>query len=164
MKQTSKQFFTALQIVQIALIIGVLMFTLVSTFVFGNEALDASGDLTQMMQIVVPSIMLLCLIMSRVVINARLRKMDISLDLAEKLNLFRANMIIRWALLEAPALLAVIALILTGDQLYYLHIVAMLALLAYMRPSRQRAIAELELSTEQEQLVLNDDAEVAQLP
>lgn len=74
--------------------------------------------------------------------------------LAEKLKGYRSAQIIRWAMLEAPALFSIITFLLTGVY-WVLGIVALLiALFISYRPSPRQAVQDLQPSHEEEARIL----------
>lgn len=66
-----------------------------------------------------------------------------------KLDVYRSANIIRWALLEAPVLLAIIAFMLSGNKDILFVIAAMLLLFISTKPSVAKAAAALSLSEEE---------------
>lgn len=71
---------------------------------------------------------------------------DNSLPAAEKMNAYRAASLIRWAMLEAPVLLAIIAFMLTGNYNLLIIMGIILALFIVTRPTIAKAAADLSIS------------------
>jgi hypothetical protein len=70
-------------------------------------------------------------------------------SLKDKLNAYRAANIIRWAMLEAPVLLAIIIFMLSGDYNLLILVGAILLLFITTRPTVSKAAAELSISEDE---------------
>ena len=81
--------------------------------------------------------------------------------LAGKLGDYRGAHIIRWAMLEGPALFSIITFLLTGVY-WVLGVVALLiALFISFRPSPKRTVQDLQPSFEEEVRILDPEAMLA---
>lgn len=69
--------------------------------------------------------------------------------LKEKLSAYRAASIIRWAMLEAPVLVAIVMYMLTGDYNLLILIGVILLLFITTRPTVSKAAAELSMSEDE---------------
>src|SRR3569833_2407158 len=90
------------------------------------------------------------------VFNSRLQVVKQKYSLTEKLQGYRAAVIMRYALLEGPGLFSIIVYFLTGDIRVLVATAVIIALMLYIRPSREKLIADLELSSS-EAAIMNDD-------
>ncbi len=78
--------------------------------------------------------------------------------LSEKLAGYRSAQILRWELLEGPALFSIVAFLLTGAY-WVLGVVGLLiALFVSYRPSPRRTVQDLQLSHEEEARALDPEA------
>jgi hypothetical protein len=75
-------------------------------------------------------------------------------DLSAKLANYQTRMIIRMALLEGPALLAIFQFLSTGSLLYVFVSMVSILFMIYLFPSKQKFISEYSLSME-ERIVIN---------
>lgn len=71
---------------------------------------------------------------------------------------YRLAVIFRFALMEGPALFAVIVYFLTGQFTILPLVGLILAIMVFVVPTKQRAIADLELSSQQAAIVNDDEA------
>ena len=100
--------------------------------------------------------------MNPVIAFRRIRKIQPTDELASKLGIYRSIVVVRAALLEGPGLFAIIALMLTNNQMYVAY-VAVVAILLYMaRPTISRTIRELDLNEEEKEQVYDPSAIVAE--
>jgi hypothetical protein len=76
-------------------------------------------------------------------------------NLSEKLTDYKSACIIRWAILEAPSFLAIVAAIITGEVLLLGIVAIIIAWFVAIRPGVQRAINELDLDYK-DKMLLND--------
>ena len=82
-------------------------------------------------------------------------------NLSNKLNAYRSIVIIRDALFEFPSLLAVISFMLTGEMLFLALTGSLITLFVYVRPTKDRVIRDLQLSSAETNLVNDDNSIVA---
>jgi hypothetical protein len=83
-------------------------------------------------------------------------------NLSDKLNAYRSVIIARGAFLEFPSLFAVIAFILTGEILFLGLTGSLIALFVFLRPTKERVIKDLQLSSEETLLINNDNSIVTE--
>lgn len=85
--------------------------------------------------------------------NAKLFTIQKEMELDVKTQIFRKAFLIKCALLEAPAILSLLALLFTGDKLFSLLAAGMIAYLMAQYPNKQKVIDTLSLtSTELNQI------------
>lgn len=73
--------------------------------------------------------------------------------LDEKLDAYRTELILKYALLESPAIFAFVAFLLTGSTLFFAIGAAMVGFMLMVRPTRDSAVIHLELSGEEAEAV-----------
>jgi hypothetical protein len=157
---TSKEYLKSLQILHKALLAGVILFSFVTIFLINktgfapkvNESFKTIGF------VLVPLAAVIGLISSTFIFKKQVDKilLNTSMKLVNKLELYRAASIARWAFLEAPMLLATIFLFLTGS--YYFIAVSFIILIFYIMytPSVAQISNHLQLSSN-EQMILEDE-------
>ncbi|HWB26150.1 MAG TPA: hypothetical protein VG738_11750 [Chitinophagaceae bacterium] len=153
---SSAQYFRALSILCIALIAGVTLFSCISIFLFamGKTQYALPGE-AQVFAIVALSLACICLFAGITLYKKRmLEAKELSL-LSEKLNAYRAALILFYALLEGPALFSVISFFETGELKLFLLTGAEVLLMILYFPNKQRVIKALYLSS-QEEMIIND--------
>lgn len=67
-------------------------------------------------------------------------------NISLKISRFRTVSIIRWAMIEAPAMLAIICYLLTGNQFLLIVIAIILFIFYYTKPSLAKVATELSMS------------------
>lgn len=78
------------------------------------------------------------------------------MSIVEKLAGYRALVITRDAIMEAPSLFAIISFFLTGDLFFLAFTGLVISIFFYTRPAKEKAIKDLSLSTD-ELMLINDD-------
>jgi hypothetical membrane protein len=73
----------------------------------------------------------------------------------EKLNAYKFSFIIRYFLMDAPALLASLAYFLTGEKKLLIITGALLCLMVYLLPVKKRLINALDISATEAEMINN---------
>ncbi len=137
----------SIQIVHLALIIGVTLFMVISFVNNANRLALLPDDETHMTLVYVACGMaVLSVIVSSALYNNLLGKIDTSSPLSQKLPQYFSASITRWALLEGAALFNVVVFLLSGSLLNVGLAILLLALMGNLRPSRQKVTDELKIS------------------
>lgn len=157
--QTIRQYFKALTVLHFALVTGIVLFTIIS-FVLQNTGSFAGGDpaLARLFLYIVPVLAVGCVIAGNNQYKKQVNEIKDLQGLADKLNAYRAAFIKRDALMEGPALFAIIAYLLTGQMLLLAIAALLIAAFLYFRPTKDTLIKDLELSTDETIIIQNDDA------
>ena len=104
-------------------------------------------------QMVVPVVVIGGLIGSILLTKNRLQAIREKTDLKGKMADYRATQILKYALIEGPSLLAIVAYLLTGS-MYLLGFAAIMIVALYMnRPTRDAAANDLELSIDERAVI-----------
>lgn len=142
-----KEQFKSINILWLALLAGQLIFFLVTYFLVpgtGNESME-------IFQTIVPVVMLGAL--GGVYLISRRRTVEgAALDsLEEKVNHYRATIIIRSALLEGANLLAIVAMLIDQPGPYLLYFAVGIAAFLYFRPVINRFVQDYQVSEQEAQ-------------
>ena len=140
------KYILSIRIIHFALILGLILFWAVSTF---GKILPFQGtneSLKVTFQVLVPLAIIACITASQMLYNAKLYAIQKEMELEEKLVHFRMAFIIKCALLEIPAILSLVALLLTAEQLFSLLAAGMIAYLISQFPNKQKILDALPLS------------------
>lgn len=105
--------------------------------------------------ILVPIFFLVTYFLGNLVVNKRIKLAKEDKQLKNKLEIYRSANIIKYAMLEGTAFFAIITYLLTGELLLLGFAVMMMLLFATYYPSKEKLIKELELNRE-EQAILED--------
>ncbi|MEM6768358.1 MAG: hypothetical protein AAF655_25695 [Bacteroidota bacterium] len=156
--QTSKEYLNYLQLIHAALIIGQLLFAGVAIFLISQGG-PLSEDLTDIFQLLAPILVLGGIAGSIFLPKTLLASAKESSDLSGKLQTYRSTSIIKFAILEAPSLVSLVAFLLTGNS-FFLGLAAIIVAVFFMnRPTTSTIINELELNQE-EARIIEDEAAV----
>ncbi|MBK7099106.1 MAG: hypothetical protein IPH58_13080 [Sphingobacteriales bacterium] len=161
-KQTSKQYFSGLRILHMAFFAGLILFSAVSFFLVFTGSMGKNSELNGILTILVPGLLVAGIISSYFIAKNRLSTL-VDKNLNEKLSGYRVVMILKIALLEGPALFAIISYLLTGNNLCLGLAMLAVLLILFINPSREKVAEELNLSTQDRALIANDDAHVTEI-
>jgi hypothetical protein len=159
---TSRQYFSILSTLHRAFLIGQVLFAVAAVAVrtTGQMEVDAGKELGEILPIVALGLAIAGVAASHFLFSKRLETLRQRDGLAQKLQDYRSALILRWALLEGPVMLAIIAYMLTGNFLLLILIAAVVILFIFFRPSRSRALQDLQLPHDEEYQLTDPDAVV----
>ena len=157
---TSGEYFKSLRIIHAALTIGVAFFTLVSIFIQmkGFKSIDSHAKLIFLF--IVPSLALAGIISSNFVFKKRITKIKYQLDLKGKMDQYRSAVIIKLALIEAPAFFTVITFLLTGDYLFIGIAFLLIIVFLLYTPTKAKFTKELELKISEIEIINNPQSTI----
>jgi hypothetical protein len=137
-------YFRSLRILHLAILAGQAMFCAVAALLVFSAGLEPSIDDSRLLNVLVPLIAVGAVAASMGLFRRRLEAAQ-SAGPDQKLDLYRGALILRYAILEVPALLSIIMFMLTGT-IAYLAVAGMLiAWFALQRPGRARAMEDLRM-------------------
>jgi hypothetical protein len=157
-QQTTQQYFKALTILHFALVIGLVLFSIIAYVVHGAGAFDNNATLSAIFQYMVPVLAFLGIAAGNVLYKKQVNEIKKKVGLAEKLNAYRGPFTLRDALLEGPALFAIIAYLLCGNTLLLGVAVLLIVVFILIRPTKNVLIKDLELSSPEMDILNDDDA------
>jgi hypothetical protein len=146
----SLPYIKTLSIIHLALIAGQVIFSAVCIGLIGKTGiiLNPQGDV---FFIIVPAFAVFGLFASSMIFKKFVESAATKPTLNEKLNNYRIACILRYALLEAPSLLGIVAYFLTGN-LFYIFISGFIILFFFtVRPTNEKTIADLKLDYKQKE-------------
>lgn len=145
-----KSFIKTLSLIHAALLMGLVAFGLFAYFQNGD--FEARMNRHNPMIYVVPIAAAAGYFLSQFLFRKRLRSVNEEEPLSVKLEVYRSASLIKYALLEAAALLSLVAYWLSGNAL---HLVIAIALAAYFfsqRPTATKIKKDLPLNYEEQKL------------
>jgi len=148
-----KQFMTNLRMLYLALVAGIIIFLAVVVNLLGNENITTTGglDILLLVDVIVTAVMLPG---AYLISNKLFDQINRKESLANRLAQFQSTFIIRLAMIEAPALLSVIVLLLTGNISALALFALSLALLALNYPTPEKIGRTLDLSDNEKDLLI----------
>jgi len=155
-QQSTNEFFKLTAFIHLALVLGVVVFGIVVYFFVADfQHPDTQSALAQLLVFLVPGLVIAGIVASNVMYRLRLNALRDIPNLKIKLEGYRGSLIIRYVLLEAPALLALVAIFITNNANFLVYAGLMVVLMIIKRPTRKTAMMDLELG-QQEISVLED--------
>jgi len=142
---TPKEYFKAIRVVHTALLLGQIIFALICLTLNRNGELGHNEMINKILIIASPALVIMGIVSGIFIAKAKLNTIKLKSNLAEKLAGYRGVLIIRWALMEMPALFAVICYMLTANLIYLGLAGVIVILFAINRPSNDKLYTELEL-------------------
>ena len=155
---TPKTYLKTFSILHYSIFAGLLI---VASYIFSLDS-NAALDLTPENDIffyVVPALAVLGFIGSNIIFKAYLNSLTINNSLKGKLTGYQSASLIKYALIEAPAFLAIIMFMDEGN-LYYMIIAGVLIAYFFMlRPTKEKIVNDLNLNMEH-RVQFNKDDEI----
>ena len=157
-RQSSKKYFKFISIIHLAMMLGVILFGIVVyIFVADFQNPDTQSELAKLLVYIVPGLVIAGIIASNIIFRLKLNAIIGSGDLKVKMAVYRESLIIRYILLEGPALFALVAIYMTNNSNFMVYAGLLVVLLAMKRPTIKSAIADLAL--DQQEIVTLENPE-----
>ena len=142
---TKPNTFQTMSIIYISLIMGVVLFGVMTIFVLGKpeqpqNEMDILGYAAIILSILMP--------VGGIYLYNKLIAEVKEADVRTKLAKWRAATLIRAASIEGPCLFCVVNIMLSGDDVFLYLYVALLVLMIFNFPTKNRMINELQISEE----------------
>ncbi|HET7117941.1 MAG TPA: hypothetical protein VFI29_15705 [Hanamia sp.] len=157
MQQKSPSDIKALSVLHLALLMGQVLFALISLFLgyFSNISSSSLQPYSQQLMILSIIVGIVCFIAANSLFRKKIQKISEDYKaLSERFNDYRAVCITRWALIEFAALFSIILFLLTNN--YIILIVAAVLVLLFFttRPSLPKVASDLGINEiELEQMI-----------
>jgi hypothetical protein len=161
--QTTKMYFKSLKITHFAITISPILFFLGVYFYKVNDVTGkADIELDHILLYVIPIVVIMNLLLSHFLFNNKLKSTNQLPDLAAKLSNYKVALIIKFALLTGASNLAIIAIILSNNFIFFSFSVVILLFMLLWRPTKGKLIADLELCQQEIDILQDDEAMVTQ--
>jgi len=143
-----RSYFQTLNILFFGLVMGPAMLGAVAFALHqtGTFAPLADDVLDSVFGIAVPAIGFGAFYASKILFERRMPAVIARPSLDEKLEGYRTELILKYALLESPSIFAFLAYLLTGSMMFFAIGAAMLLFMIVVRPTREGAVMHLALS------------------
>ena len=154
---TAREYFQSLTILHAALLSGQVIMAVIFYFFFNANQPPVTGrEATGQMEVyLIGGLMIVGVLASSQLFNTRLQKVKNEESLSAKLAGYRSASILRYALLEAPSIAAIVMYMLTNNLLLLIFAGMIVILFLIYRPTKERVVTDLELSPS-EQAKLDD--------
>ena len=139
-------YFKSLKIVHLAFLAGQIMFCGIACFLVFPGNLPASVSDVRIFNLIVPFVAAAGVAASIYLFRNKLETVKGAANTDEKLTIYRAALIMKYALIEGPSLFAIVVFLLTGLMLPHLVVAGLLiAWFALQHPGRVKATDDLGL-------------------
>lgn len=139
--------FKQLKIIFIALASGQIIYFLTASVLLMNEIVETNKEYSTVMGFVVPILVVLMVVASKLLYNYLINSKQQDTSQAEKINIYRTGNITRFALIEGANLISITAYLITGDFLYTGLFVIVIGIFFINYPSKEKFMAEFGLSS-----------------
>lgn len=162
-QMTSKEFFNSLNILHLALIVGVLMFMIVAIYLNFSETkvVESDDSFSFTLQVTALVLTVSSLTLGSFITKKRLTDAQKIESFTEKIGMYRGIMVLKYALIEGPALACTVFYLITGDFIFLALGLIMLFLFVLNRPTKEKAILDLDLKGEERERIYQDDEIIA---
>jgi hypothetical protein len=143
----------SLNVIYLALILGQLAFMAVAIFIANDSLPDVEN--MSLLRTFIPVVSVSTVAISYVIYNKR-REQGAELDdLTAKTLHYRTSNIIRWAVVEAGNLFAVVSVLLTGSMFFLIFFALGMGVFLVYRPTIKGFVNDYNLSTSEEKVLSN---------
>ncbi len=163
-KQTSGEYFKALTIVHFALLAGQVLFALVALLLNTQNLMTTTED--SLKNILIPIVLIFIIngvITGQIMYKKRLDKLKKEDSLFQKMSGYRSVIIVRLAFLESASFVPIIAYLLTADFVFLGSAGIAIIYFFMLKPSRNKAAMDLELSPADKIKIVDDTAIIAEV-
>jgi len=113
--------------------------------VLDNATIENGKTDVQLLIYLTPAALVACLLLGWLLFRNRVKESE-NRDLISRLDSYRAALIIRWALLEAPVLLSIVLFLIYADKYFMGVALVGMALFAFLRPAPEKCVGHLNLN------------------
>ena len=146
--KSSGAYFKAFNILFYAMFVGQLLFALIIFVLLKTKSFSVMPQNEQrIFECLVPVVLFLSMVASWNLFKKRIELIKQETNFSAQLNAYRALYILRFGVSEAPVLFAIIMVFVSGAQIIWLFVLIGIASFITLRPTKERMIKELELSS-----------------
>ncbi len=139
--------FKALQILHGAMLAGMLLFSIVSVFIKTTGRLQpVDAGVGKILQVIALLLAGASAGAGFFLFNRRMQSINDTANAKERMNIYRAAAIIRWALIEAPVLFIIISFMLTGNYAFLGLAIVLMGIFASTAPLKNKIAQQLQLN------------------
>lgn len=142
---TPKSFIKTITIIHLALIMGLLLFSGVSYTLVETNVLSFDFE-NDIFSLIVPAFAIGGAFASNFIANKKISELSAVASLKDKLMGYQTACIIRFALLEGPALFGIVIYMQTGNLMYLIIAGAIIAYFVTVRPTKEKIEMDLNLN------------------
>ena len=139
-------FFKTLSIIHLALVGGILVFGAITYF--NNGSFEANADPNDIFIYVVPIVAAFGYFMSQFLFKKQLQSINRTDELSTKMSKYLSASIVMYALIEGPAFLAIFEYSFSGNALFLVIAIFLVAYLYMQKPTQRKFMDNVPLTME----------------
>lgn len=152
---SNRSYFQSLRIIHASILGGSILFLAVVRFLLIEPDDLATAAIDDPLILYLPAaVMLIGVLLGEFLFRRQVKDARPLPELIDKLNAYRAACIVRWAAIEGPVLLATIFFMLYADKYFMAIALVGMALMAFARPTPEKAVQNLQLNEEEKERVM----------
>ena len=144
-----------INVIHFSLMAGMLLFFVIVIVVIQNTVMNLNEELDKIFTIIVPVYGLIAMFIARLLFNFIISNYSTGTNLEDKIVKYRSAKMVSWAILESGCILSLVATMLTSNYLYIAVFIFLLGYFYMLRPSRQSLINDLQLNSQEKDLILS---------
>jgi hypothetical protein len=141
-----KNYFSALNILFIALFIGQTIYFFVGLYMNQSANIDGFGGLNTIFMFITPIIVLSIILASKFIYSKLVTEFDKSSSLDQKLVSYRTTNLIKLALLEGANIFNISVMIITANYFFTALFIIIIVLFFFNKPNKEKFIMDYEVS------------------
>jgi hypothetical protein len=158
-QQTTGSYFKMLSIIHLFLVLGIVLFGVVVTFIITDfQHPDNDSYLAKLFVYLVPGMVITGIVASNMISTFKLNALNENNDFNLKMKGYSEVLIIRYMLLEFPSLFALVVVFMTSNMIYLMYAGLLVVLLIIKRPTKKLAIADMQLNQQEIAVLENPDS------
>jgi hypothetical protein len=154
---TTGTYVKSMKIIFLALLAGQVMFATLAWFMQRLGVYAGFESLVTPLLVLVPLLAASAIGIGIFIFNRRMTELQAKSSLSEKLNDYRAAVIVKYALAEGPVFFAIVAYMLTGNMVILGIALACILYFAFMWPSMERMANQMALNPDEKMKFENQD-------
>jgi len=161
--QTSKEYIKGLTIIHAAMMLGQVILGLIFFYNNSNAGLVYFPGTDNEFKVIASVMIVVCLLGGNYLFKIRMQTAKQKTELKEKLNDYRTNIIIKYALMEGATLFSLCCYLMTSNYFYLILSGIVVFFFLINRPTRAAIVLALDLNPHERQLLDDSNAIVAEV-
>lgn len=134
----SKQFFSTLNIIFLALLSGQLIYFAIALFLIQSGNMQGIEGVETVFMFITPVVVFFSIFTSKMIYSKLVNAFDKSRPIEEKLNSYRASNIVKLAIIEGANIFTISIMIITADYLYAAFFALLIAFFWLNKPGEEK--------------------------
>ena len=152
----SQDYFTLLNLIYFSLVAGLIIFMAV-VVILNSRQDPADFQPVGVFIYLVPVSSILAILASIYIPKFKLPEIESKKDLKEKLSYYQSLLIIKWALLEGGAIVALVSFMLTGYFMLGGFALLLILYLIFQKPTRYKLLQDINLTDEERNRIVDSN-------